>query len=50
MSDNTKRAELADREFFDAHPDRNVRRRPIVVREVPRSLAGRNIRIRSPQS
>jgi hypothetical protein len=44
MSDNTKLGQLTDREFFDAHPDQDTRRRPVVSDEVPRSLAGRDIR------
>jgi hypothetical protein len=37
-------AQLTDRKFFDAHPDKETRRRPIIPAELPRSLAGRNIR------
>jgi hypothetical protein len=39
MSDN-----LSDREFFDAHPDKDIRRRPVIPDELPGSLAGCNIR------
>jgi hypothetical protein len=35
--------QLTDRQFFDAHPDKDTRRRPIVPGELPRALAGRNI-------
>jgi hypothetical protein len=36
--------DAADRQFFEAHPDQVVRRRRAVPSEVPRSLAGRDIR------
>jgi hypothetical protein len=35
---------LGDREFFNEHPDHDIRRRPVVPGEVPRSLADRDIR------
>jgi hypothetical protein len=38
MSDN-----LGDREFFDAHPHKDIRRRPVIPGELPRSLADSNI-------
>jgi hypothetical protein len=44
MRDNTKRGQLTDRDFFDAHLDQNTRRRPIIPGEVQRSLAGRDMR------
>jgi hypothetical protein len=37
-------AQLSDREFFDAHPDQDIRRRLVVPGEVPRSLADHSIR------
>jgi hypothetical protein len=36
--------QLTDREFFDAHPNQDIRRRALFPGELPRSLAGRNIR------
>jgi hypothetical protein len=35
---------LTDREFFNAYPDQDIRRRPIVPGELPRSMVGRKIR------
>jgi hypothetical protein len=35
---------LSDREFFDAHPDKDIRRRAVIPDELPGSLAGCNIR------
>jgi hypothetical protein len=44
MATRTPIPQLTDREFFDAHPDQDIRRRPIVPGELPKSLASRNIR------
>jgi hypothetical protein len=37
-------AQLSDREFFNAHPDQDIRRRLVVPSELPRSLVGRRVR------